>query len=260
MPPVMMEDMLAACGLEASLRRERPAIVAYLVGGYPDRAAFRRHLVAVSEVADAVEIGVPFTDPMADGATIQEASRVALAGGTSLRTILEDVTELRGQLHAPILLMGYLNPFLAHGITTLARDAAAAGVAGFIIPDLPLEHAGDIRESLAVRGIALVNLVTPISTEERTARLARSSRGFLYAVTRTGITGGETSMPAETTAYLAALSAQSRVPVIAGFGIRTAAQVQALAPHVDGVVVGTALLDAIGRGEDPAAFLAGLRG
>ena len=105
-----------------------------------------------------------------------------------------------------------------------------------------------------------MNLVTPISTEERTARLARSSRGFLYAVTRTGITGGETAMPAETTAYLSALSAQSRVPVIAGFGIRSAAQVQALAPHVDGVVVGTALLDAIAQGEDPAAFLAALRG
>jgi tryptophan synthase alpha chain len=169
------------------------------------------------------------------------------------------VASLRAKLAAPVLLMGYLNPFLAHGITDLARDAAEAGVAGFIIPDLPLEHAGDIRESLAVRGIALVNLVTPVSTPERVARLARSSRGFLYAVTRTGITGGETAMPAETTAYLAALGAQSRVPVIAGFGIRSAAQVQALAPHVDGVVVGTALLEAIGRGEDPAAFVRGLR-
>lgn len=262
MPPVMAEDMVAAAGLEEALRAPgvagRPALVAYLVGDFPDRKRFREALLRVAEVADAVEVGVPFSDPMADGTTIQSASRAALEGGATLTGLLEELADLRGRLAAPVLLMSYLNPLLARGLPALARDASAAGLAGMIVPDLPLEHAVDMRELLAVRGLALVNMVTPVTPAVRAARLCRTTRGFLYAVTRTGITGGETAVPSHVGHYLAGLRGLSRVPVIAGFGIRTAAQVAALRGQVDGVVVGTALVDAMARGDDPAALLSSL--
>jgi tryptophan synthase alpha chain len=244
--------------LRAAVAAGRPALAAYLVAGFPARDVFPRHLRSVAAVADLVEVGVPFSDPMADGVTIQRAARAALAAGVGVRAILRELRGLAPELRAPVVLMGYLNPFLAYGLGALARDAAAAGVAGFIVPDLPLEESEPVRAELERAGLALVQLVTPASPPERLAALCRASRGFVYAVTVAGTTGARDGLPSELAAYLERVRAQSTLPVLAGFGIRGREQVCALAPHADGVVVGSALIEAVERGEDPAQFLRGL--
>jgi tryptophan synthase alpha chain len=243
--------------LEAVLRapRERPALVAYLSGGFPDMARFEAALLSTCRVADAVEIGIPFSDPMADGVTIQRASRQALEAGVNLGMLLESVARLSPQLEAPVLFMSYLNPLLSHGLEALARDAAEAGVSGFIVPDLPLEEGEDFRALLEDQGLALVQLVTPVTPMDRLKRLCDASRGFVYAVTMTGITGGRVELPNSVRSYLDRARAVARAPLLAGFGIRSAEQVRQLAPHSDGVIVGSALVECIERGEDPADFL-----
>jgi len=248
--------------LEAALRRAvedgRPALAAYLVGGYPDLPAFGGALEAVSRVADVVEIGVPFSDPMADGVTIQRASRIALERGVTLRSILEHLRRLGTGPRAPLALMSYLNPLLALGLETVAREARDCGVSGFLVPDLPLEESAPFEEMLAREGLALVQFVSPVTPADRLATLCRRSRGFVYAVTRTGVTGGRSPAERSGLDYLARVRAASPIPVLAGFGIRERAQVEALRPHVDGVVVGSALVECIEGGGDPEAFLRGL--
>ena len=236
-----------------------PALVAYLTAGYPSKALFTEHLRAIAAAADVVEIGVPFTDPMADGVTIQRSSQAALRQGVSLRWILAQLTGLP-KLGAPLLLMSYLNPLLAFGIERLPEAAVKAGVNGFIVPDMPVDESDLLKEALAARGIALVQMVTPVTTPERLSRVVAASTGFVYAVTMTGVTGKSVVVPTEVMQYLDRVRAQSRVPVCAGFGIRSREQVQALREHVDGVIVGSALVEVLERGEDPARWLTALRG
>ena len=237
----------------------RPAIVAYLTAGFPDRAGFARHLEAIASVADVVEIGVPFSDPMADGLTIQRASQTALRGGFTLPWLLDELSGLERRPAAPLLLMSYLNPLLAFGLERLPEAAAGAGVAGFIIPDLPYEEATDVREALARVGVALVQLVTPVTPRERLRKLCAASQGFVYAVTMTGTTGKTVAVPDEVLEYLDRVRDVAAVPVCAGFGIRNREQVARLTGHVDGIVVGSALVEVLERGEDPRAFLAALK-
>jgi tryptophan synthase alpha chain len=237
----------------------RPALVPYITAGFPTRAAFREQVLAIAKVADAIEIGVPFTDPMADGTTIQRSSRVALEQGVNLPWILSELRALKDSVQTPLLLMSYLNPLLAFGLDRLPQEAASAGVSGFIIPDLPLEESSDMEAALSSAGLALVQFVTPVTPLERARKLSQASRGFLYAVTMTGITGQNVALPDDVIAYFKRVREISPVPVCAGFGIRTRDQVERLSPHVDGVIVGAALVEVIERGEDPAAFLRGLR-
>jgi len=154
--------------------------------------------------------------------------------------------------------MSYLNPLLAYGLERLVEEAPTAGVSGFIVPDLPWEECGPLRELTEGAGLALVQLVTPVTPDQRLATLGKASRGFVYAVTATGVTGGERDTEGIGD-YLDRVRKRSRAPVCAGFGIRGPSQVAELAPHVDGVIVGSALLEVIERGEDPVAFLEGLR-
>jgi tryptophan synthase alpha chain len=245
--------------LRRGASRDMPALVGFLTAGFPDRSSFARHLVAIAAVADVVEIGVPFSDPMADGVTIQRSSRVALEQGTTLAWILETLAALPVRPRVPLLLMSYLNPLLAHGIRRLPVDARAAGVSGFIVPDLPWEESAEFRATLMREGLALVQMVTPLTPAPRLAMLARESQGFVYAVTATGTTGGEIGIPDEMLEYLDRVRAAASVPVCAGFGIRDAAQVRRLAGRADGVIVGSALVDLIGRGGDTAAYLSELR-
>jgi tryptophan synthase alpha chain len=238
--------------------RGEPALVAYITAGFPSRERFRQHLRALTTAADVIEVGVPFTDPMADGVTIQRASLAALAQGVSLAWILEELAALRG-IGPPLLLMSYLNPLLAFGVGRLAASAAASGVAGFIVPDLPLDESSELRAALDERQIALVQMVTPVTEAERLAQLCAGSEGFVYAVTMTGTTGRNVAVPAEVLAYLDRVRAIAPLPVCAGFGIRSREQVERLRGHVDGVVVGSALVEVLERGEDPTAFLRGLR-
>jgi tryptophan synthase alpha chain len=237
-----------------------PAIVAYLTAGFPEPNRFIELLNAVGESADVIEIGVPFSDPMADGLTIQRSSRAALAKGVSLKWILEQLTKARQKPKAPVLFMSYLNPLLAYGFDKLPSAAADAGIAGFIVPDLPYEESGDFRAALERKGLALVQLVTPVTPLERLKMLCEASHGFVYAVTMTGTTGKTVAVPPEVREYMDRVKSVSPLPVCAGFGIRTHEQVRLLAPHVDGVVVGSALVEVLERGEDPAAFLRALRG
>jgi tryptophan synthase alpha chain len=247
--------------VRAAKSKSSPAIVAYVTAGFPKREGFRDLLAQVASAADVVEIGVPFTDPMADGTTIQRSSRIALEQGVSLKWILSELRTYRetAKTKTPLLLMSYLNPLLAFGVDKLPLEAERAGVSGFIVPDLPLEESDALRSALQARGIALVQFVTPVTPLERMRVLAESSRGFLYAVTMTGTTGKNVAVPADVLEYFSRAKSISPVPVCAGFGIRTAEQVQKLAPHVDGVIVGSALVEVIERGEDPAAFLKALR-
>ena len=238
---------------------EGPALVAYLTAGFPRREGFVEQLAAVAAAADVVEIGVPFSDPMADGRTIQRSSRAALAGGATLRWLLAELASAGGAFGAPLLLMSYFNPLLAFGLDALPASARRAGVSGFIVPDLPFEESSELSGVLAREDLALVQFVAPATPHERAARLCRASRGFVYALTTTGVTGQDVELPEATLEYLSRLRRTSPVPVCAGFGIRHRGQVERLAPHVDGVIVGSALVEAIERGVDAGRFLEELR-
>lgn len=237
-----------------------PAIVAFLTGGFPEPDDFHQLLCRVAEVADVVEIGVPFSDPMADGLTIQRSSRAALAKGVSLKWILNTLKNATQKPKAPILLMSYLNPLLAYGFDRLPQAAREAGVSGFIVPDLPFEESDDIRAALATQGLTLVQMVTPVTPDARLAMLCKQAEGFVYAVTMTGTTGKNVAVPNDVLAYMDKVKSLSHAPVCAGFGIRSAEQVQLMTGHVDGVVVGSALVEVLERNEDPVAFLQSLRG
>lgn len=256
--------MAAGDRISAAIRKARaqgnPAIVAYITAGFPKRETFREQLAAVAAAADIVEIGVPFTDPMADGTTIQRSSRAALEQGVSLRWILSELSGPGPASRAPLLLMSYLNPLLAYGLDRLPKAAAEAGIAGFIVPDLPYEECQDLRAALESHAIALVQFVTPVTPPDRVKMLCDASGGFIYGVTMTGTTGKNVAVPQEVLDYFQRVKNISPVPVCAGFGIRGREQVKLMAPYVDGVIVGSALVEVLERGEDPAAFLQSLRG
>lgn len=238
----------------------RPAVVGFMTAAFPDKTGFAANLAAIAAVADVVEIGVPFTDPMADGMTIQRASRAALEGGFTLPWLLDELGGMSPRPRAPLLLMSYLNPLLAFGLDRLPGAAVAAGIAGFIIPDLPYEESAGMRAALDREGLALVQMVTPVTPPERLKMLCEASQGFVYAVTMTGTTGKSVAVPEDVLAYMDRVRAVSPVPVCAGFGIRGAEQVARMRGHVDGVVVGSALVEVLERGEDPAAFIRSLQG
>jgi tryptophan synthase alpha chain len=246
--------------IRAAAAGGRPALVAFLTAGFPSRERFRADLATVAAAADVVEIGVPFTDPMADGMTIQRASRAALAAGVTLPWILDELRALQPRPAAPLLLMSYLNPLLAYGLDRLPRAAREAGVAGVIVPDLPYEECAELRDALGAEGVGLVQMVTPVTPDARLQTLCAAARGFVYAVTMTGTTGKSVAVPDDVLAYLARVQAVAPIPVCAGFGIRSREQVGRLRGHVAGVVVGSALVEVLERGEDPAAFLDALRG
>ncbi|TFG84735.1 MAG: tryptophan synthase subunit alpha [Chromatiales bacterium] len=248
--------------ITAAIRRTTDAggtaLVPYITAGYPQKDRFITTLRAIASATDVVEVGVPFSDPMADGVTIQRASHAAIAAGVSLRWILAELAAA-APFDAPIVLMSYLNPLLNFGFKRLAEASVPAGVCGFIVPDLPIEESAELAVALDAQGLALIQLVTPATPPERLRMLCTASRGFVYAVTVTGITGGARELPAEVTGYLDRVRALTTLPVCAGFGVRRAEQVRKLAPHTDGVVVGSALVEQLEAGVDPVGFLRGLR-
>lgn len=254
--------MTPAAALAHAIRHPKrpglPAIMPYVTSGYPSREGFAELLLGLSDVADAIEVGVPFSDPMADGPVIQTSSRIALEGGVTLTWILDTIAGLPRAPGCPLVLMSYLNPLLAYGLDALLDRAVEIGLSGFIIPDFPWEESVDFRAKAAARGLAAIQLVTPVTPPERLRMLMAGDDGFVYAVTVTGITGAAMK-PAEVAAYLDRVRALTTKPVCAGFGIRTAEHVAALVGHADGAVVGSALVEALGRGEDGVAFVRALR-
>ncbi len=239
----------------------RTALVPFITAGYPKKAGFIDDLKTIAAIGDVIEIGVPFSDPMADGLTIQRSSHGAISQGVSLRWILTTLSEARDSVSAPLVLMSYLNPLLAYGIDELASNSEAAGVCGYIIPDLPFEESAEIGETLRNAGLGLIQLVTPATPEARLERLAAASQGFVYAVTVRGITGSGAALPPDTTEYLKKVAHYAGdTPVCAGFGIRSPEQVRDIGQHVNGAVVGSALIEVQESGGDAAEFLTGLRG
>ena len=236
---------------------ERPALIPFITAGYPEPASFIEILGKVAQVGAVVEVGVPFSDPMADGVTIQRSSRAAIQAGVSLRWILDQLSGA-GRMAAPVVLMSYLNPLLALGLDRLPALASQAGVAGFIIPDLSLEESAETRVALEEEGLGLVQLVTPVTPDARLEALCNASRGFVYAVTVTGITGGGDGLPDSVTDYLDRVRGFTDLPVCAGFGVRGPSQVKQLTGHADGIIVGSALVEELEAGRDPVAFLSHL--
>jgi len=257
--PVQQPRARITAAIRAARDERGPALIAYLTAGFPSRERFASHVHAVAAGSDVIEIGVPFTDPMADGVTIQRSSQVALAQGVTLRWILAQLEAMQ-PVRAPLLLMSYLNPLLAIGLEALAEAAVRAGVCGFIVPDLPFDESAPLHAAFAPHGLALVQMVTPVTEPARLRQVCQASEGFVYAVTMTGTTGKSVAVPQEVLAYLDRVRAAAATPVCAGFGIRSREQVALLAAHVDGVIVGSALVEVLERGEDPAAWLKGLRG
>lgn len=244
--------------IRAANEAGRTGLVPFVTAGYPEPGDFISTLQAVAKVGDVVEVGIPFSDPMADGMTIQRSSFEALRKGVSLAWIFDEL-EKAGDVDAPLVMMSYLNPLLAFGYERLADRALETGVCGFIVPDLPFEESEEIRSVLEDRGLGLVQLVTPATPDHRLKMLCDASRGFVYAVTITGITGGDTGLPDDLAGYLDKVSAVSHIPVCAGFGIRAASDVAAVGAHAAGAIVGSALVEVLERGEDPTGFLNALR-
>ena len=237
----------------------RTALVPFITAGYPEPQEFIDTLKAVAQAGDVVELGIPFSDPMADGMTIQRSSFEALKKGVSLKWIFDQL-DAAGDIGTPLVMMSYLNPLLAFGYEALAERALAAGVCGFIVPDLPFEESGELRAALEQHGLGLIQLVTPATPDERLQTLCEASRGFVYAVTITGITGGGAGLPADLADYLDKVSGMAKIPVCAGFGIRAAADVAAVGKHANGAIVGSALVEVLEKNEDPGRFLGSLLG
>jgi tryptophan synthase alpha chain len=244
--------------IRAANKAGRTGLVPFVTAGYPEPKDFISTLKSVAAVGDVVEVGIPFSDPMADGMTIQRSSFEALRKGVSLAWIFDEL-EKAGGFDAPLVMMSYLNPLLAFGYEKLADRALETGVCGFIVPDLPFEESAEIRAVLESRGLGLIQLVTPATPEGRLKTLCDASRGFVYAVTITGITGGDAGLPDDLAGYLDRVSAVSGIPVCAGFGIRQASDVAAVGAHAAGAIVGSALVEVLERGEDPTGFLTSLR-
>ncbi len=238
---------------------KRTGLVPFITAGYPEPAEFLDTLRSVAEVGDVVEIGVPFSDPMADGMTIQRSSHVAIEKGVTLTWIFDQLESVKGEIDTPFVFMSYLNPLLAFGFENLAQRALQTGVCGFIVPDLPFEECAEIKNALEAKGIGLIQMITPATPPDRLEMLANESRGFLYALTITGITGGDSGLPTDLAAYLDRVSKVSPLPVCAGFGIRAAEDIANVGKHAAGAIVGSALVEVLEEGGDPAAFLRQLR-
>jgi tryptophan synthase alpha chain len=242
-----------AGAFEAARAEGRAALMPYMMAGYPNRETSLAVAAAyVDAGADLIELGVPFSDPLADGPTIHAAATAALEGGATFATALEVCRSVSDRV--PVVLMAYANMVLAHGgATEFARLAIAAGAAGAIVPDLPLGEAEEVREELASQGLALVPLVAPTTSPERRAQICAVAHGFVYVVSSVGTTGERAEIPPALAELVAAAKADSDTPVAVGFGIGTPEQAAEVARVADGVIIGSRLVRAAGEGGSPAA-------
>jgi tryptophan synthase alpha chain len=228
--------------LAARRAQGRAALIPYLTAGDPSPALTPALVRAAVEAgADLIELGVPFSDPMADGPVLQRSAARALAAGVSLPRILETVAELRRDVATPIVLFGYYNPFFRYGVEALARDAAAAGVDGVLCVDLPPEEAGELRAAAQAAGLDLIALLAPTTPTARVRAIARTASGFLYFVSVLGVTGARATLPEELPALVAAVRQVTVLPVGVGFGVQSPEQAAWVAGFADAVVVGSAL-------------------
>lgn len=242
--------------IESANKAGRMARIPFITADFPTPGTFAEALRELDENgADIIEIGIPFSDPVADGPVVEEASRRVLAHGTSLSGILRSLEERAFSLRSALVLMGYYNPFLQYGLERLADDAAAVGVQGFIVPDLPLEEGEEMREILAARGMDLIALVGPNTSLERMKEYAEHSTGYVYVVSVMGVTGARDRLPVEAAETLARAKEAFNLPVALGFGIQTPTQLKDMPIKPDAVVFGSALLRALDNGGTAKEFM-----
>ncbi len=242
-------------------------LVPFFTAGYPDmNTSLDLVRVAADAGADMIELGMPFSDPLADGPAIQLSSYEALQGGVTLRSILEGVRQLRRSVKLPIVLMGYLNPMIAYGMGKFIRQAARAGVDGFIIPDLPVDDADRYLEDMAANDLSATFLVAPTSPRARVTAVDLHSTDFVYAVTVTGVTGSRRGFDRSTDRYLRQMKRMISKPFVAGFGVSSPDSARRLCRHADGVVIGSALVGLLRQARnrtqarrEVARFLSGIR-
>ncbi len=257
-PPIPTAHKLAgveriAAAFGAARDEGRAALMPYMMGGFPDQESSLAIANAyVESGGDLIELGVPFSDPLADGPTIHAAATDALAAGATLESTLAICASVSERI--PVVLMVYSNMVLAHGgAAEFARRAAAAGAAGAIVPDLPLDEADEVREALSGAGLALVPLLAPTTPAERRSRICAAAQGFVYVVSSMGTTGERQQLPDGLAELVAATKAESEVPVAVGFGIGTPAQAAEVGEIADGVIVGSRLVRAAGEAGSAAA-------
>ncbi|MZR14710.1 tryptophan synthase subunit alpha [Maritimibacter sp. DP07] len=247
----------------AALRSEgKKAFVAYIMAGDPDAATSLEVMKGLPEAGvDIIELGVPFTDPMADGPTIQLAGQRALEGGMTLQKTLDMAAEFRkGDDTTPIVLMGYYNPIYSRGVDKFLEDAKAAGIDGLIVVDLPPEEDDELCIPAQKAGLNFIRLATPTTDDKRLPKVLTNTSGFVYYVSITGITGSAEAQAGDVAPEVERIKAKTDLPVIVGFGIKTPDSSEAIAKVADGAVVGSAIVDRIGKGEDPQAVLDFVRG
>jgi tryptophan synthase alpha chain len=234
----------------AAAREEgRAALMPYLMGGFPDHDTARAVAAAYADAgADLIELGVPFSDPLADGPTIHAADTAALAAGATLESVLENCSAVGERV--PVALMVYANMLLAAGPADFAEQAAGANASGVIVPDLPLEEQSPIRQALGERGLALIPLVAPTTPADRRARICAEAEGFVYLVSTVGVTGEREELPAELSELIEAAKQEASVPVAVGFGISTPEQAATVGRLADGVIIGTRLVRAVADAAD----------
>ncbi|HSM56690.1 MAG TPA: tryptophan synthase subunit alpha [Candidatus Sulfomarinibacteraceae bacterium] len=230
------------------------ALMPYYTLGYPDRETSLAIVEAIAPYCDLLELGVPFSDPLADGPTIQHSTQKSLEAGTTTAGCLDMVRQLRGRgITTPFLLMGYYNPILAYGLEQYVADAAASGADGFIVPDLPPEEAGELEEAAAGAGLALIHFLAPTTNPSRMRAVTRRGRGFIYLVSVTGVTGARTQMAEGLEPFVARVRQHTDTPLAVGFGISTPEQAAQVGAIADGVIVGSALINAVDSADDKAA-------
>ncbi len=233
--------------------RGEKALIPFITAGDPDLATTRELALTIARRgADLLELGIPFSDPLADGPTIQASSNRAVQGGVHLQDVLRLAGSLRADTDIPLILMGYYNPILQYGLERTAAEAAALGVDGFIIPDLPPEEAGPWRVAALKAGVSTIFLAAPTSGAARIKAMGKLTRGFLYYVSVTGITGARRELPPDLAESLKEVRSLVKCPLAVGFGISSPEQVAALAPYVDGVVVGSAIVQRVAGLKGPA--------
>ncbi len=253
----MISDVFVARRAEG-----RAALIPYVTAGYPERGSTVSVLEALAdEGADVLELGIPFSDPLADGPTIQDASFVSLQNGTTVRRVLDDLASFRARRDTPVVLFTYLNPVLSYGLTAFLRDAEAAGAHGLLLTDLPTGSDRELEAQVVASPLDLVRLVAPTTPIERVPYVARGGSGFLYYIARTGVTGARPELRGELASEVGRIREVVDLPVAVGFGISTPEQAAAVGSLADGVIVGSAVIQALDSGglADAARFVGTLR-
>ncbi len=249
--------------ISSVFKEGRKALIGYITVGYPDVAATPKIATKLAASGcNIIELGIPFSDPLADGATIQQASYRALIGGTTPQTCLETAARIRKEINTPLVFMTYYNPVLNYGLDEFCRSCIGAGINGLIVPDLPPEEGGELEPITLRHGLDLVYLLAPTSTDDRVAAVAARSRGFIYLVSLTGVTGARRSLPPDLEDFVARVRRLSDLPLCVGFGIASPEQARRVGAIADGVIVGSRVIQLVEEDRSLVSlrsFIGGLR-